>query len=82
MSTSRERFLQQLERCVQHQRQDIEPGPVLIGESEQYNMGEFIAEDAMGNGEQMQCDASAIWGLRPPGEETPPSPIYTVGDWA
>ena len=80
MSTSRERMLAQIERCVRHQSQDIEPGPVLQGEQETYQMGEFIAPEEMGSGEYVECDASAVWGLRPPGDEQPP--IASTMDWA
>lgn len=81
MSTSREKMIQQIERCVAHQKAEVEGGPVIQGPAEEYQMGEYIAPEVSGNGEEVQCEASAIWGLRPPGEETLMSDVNT-GDWA
>lgn len=81
MSTSRERMLAQIERCVQHQKPEIEPGPSITGEQEAWQMGEYVAPEEWGNGEAVDCDASAVWGLRPPGDDPPPV-AHCTGDWA
>ena len=81
--TSRERFLQQLERCVKHQNQDIPPENPICAPWEPYvPMGEYLAPEDMGNGEtDVETDAGSPWGLRPPGDPGEP-PILHVGDWA
>lgn len=89
MCTSRERFLQQLERCVQHQPEHIEPGPTITAPAEEWvAMGEFLTPELVGNGEEVVTDTSSTWGLRPPNESSPdplPHPLnhgFEYGDWA
>ena len=87
MCTSRERFLQQLERCVQHQPDHIEPGPVITTPPEIYiGQGEFIAPTDEPTA-TVDCDTSSVWGLRPPGDDERPMvhPLNSeefMGDWA
>ena len=70
--TSRERFLQQLERCVKHQNPEIPAESPILAPSEPYAMGEFIAPEPMGNGAgEADVDTTSIWGLRPPGDDQP-----------
>ena len=83
MSTSRERFLQQLERCVRYQNMTIPEGPRIVGEQETWaETGGYVAPTEMGNGEDVHCDASAVWGLRPPGDDPTPIDYCCTGDWA
>lgn len=80
--TSREDFLKQLERCVKHQKDDIPAESPITAPPEQYiPMGEFIAPELTGNGEEVQTDTASTWGLRPPGEDADPSPTINVYDW-
>ena len=79
--------MRQLERCVKHQPEGIEPGPTIETPSEMYVSGPFIPleDDTVG---YVACDTSSVWGLRPPGEEAPPPLTHPLnsdeygGDWA
>jgi hypothetical protein len=75
-------MIQQIERCVAHQKAEVEGGPQFTGAPEEYQMGEFIAPEEMGNGQSsVECEQVAVWGLRPPGDDAAPIEHYT-GDWA
>ena len=69
MSTSRERFLAQLERCVKYQNENIFlPDPPRSTEW----VGDttvILPREEFGNGETVEVDHSSVAGLRAPGEE-------------
>jgi hypothetical protein len=75
-STSRERFLASLARCVKYQREDIQlPDPPRARDETYAFGGDFLPEEPSGNGATtVPTDTETIWGLRPPGEEMPPPP--------
>lgn len=80
MQTSRERFLAQLERCARYQDETITlPDPPRASENIMES-AVFLPPEVTGNGEELHCDANAVWGLRPPNEVTPP--MNSIGDWA
>ena len=80
MNTSRERFLRQLERCVQHQKEDITLPDPPRSDEHIVESSAFVPLEEMGNGESMHCDASAVWGLQPP-DRTAPPPVDCTGGW-
>lgn len=81
MTTSRDRFLAQLERCVRYQNENITlPDPPRSSESV-HDTSEFIPMDPMGNGQpQVEVERDAVWGLRPPGDDGPS--VVGDGGWA